>query len=348
MIKNNGCLNLKGADCRPVDMHLTAAGSAPYFFVVKSYILGEIIERRGGGMAELEAFKSYLQGVGEFWVDEYYERYQYIPDEERAVMARKKRLLKDRHAEIEKAIVNAKILNITQDQNDQRIDYRLHYKWLIKQNNDFYVEELVEDRQAAVRDDKVVIDRLQKRELDGEDDSVPGTIEMEPWKNDIRLQYDRLKAVRYADQWWNSKNSAYPLFKDDCTSYVSQCMHQGGVPVRGIPNRGAGWWYQSNNWSYTWSVANSLRWYLSRSNNVMKAAEVERPEILVPGDVICYDFNGDGKWDHNVFVTEKDAANQPLVNAHTYNARHRYWNYVDSPAWTENIRYKFFHIARDK
>ncbi|WKB36607.1 amidase domain-containing protein [Terrilactibacillus sp. S3-3] len=118
--------------------------------------------------------------------------------------------------------------------------------------------------------------------------------------------------MRYADQWWNSKNPAYPLIKDDCTSYVSQCMHQGGVPLTGIPNRGSGWWYQSNNWSYSWSVANSLRWYLSRSNNVMRAMEVEKPELLVPGDVICYDFQGDGKWDHNVFVTEKDANNSRL------------------------------------
>lgn len=299
-------------------------------------------------MAELEAFKSYLQGVSEFWVDEYYERYHYVPDEERVVMARKKRLLKERHAEIEKTIVNARILNIVPEHTDRRIDYRLHYKWLIKQKDDFYVEELIEDRQLAVREGRVVFDCLQKKERDDEGGKIRPSAEKEIWKNDIRIQYDRLKAVRYADQWWDSKNPAYPLIKDDCTSYVSQCMHQGGVPLTGIPNRGAGWWYQSNNWSYSWSVANSLRWYLSRSNNVMRAMEVEKPELLVPGDVICYDFQGDGKWDHNVFVTEKDANNMPLVNAHTYNARHRYWNYVDSPAWTEKIQYKFFHIAQDK
>ncbi|WKB36606.1 hypothetical protein QS257_06185 [Terrilactibacillus sp. S3-3] len=114
-------------------------------------------------MAELEAFKSYLQGVSEFWVDEYYERYHYVPDEERAVMARKKRLLKERHAEIEKTIVNARILNIVPELANRRIDYRLHYKWLIKQKDDFYVEELIEDRQLTVQEGRVLFDCLQKK-----------------------------------------------------------------------------------------------------------------------------------------------------------------------------------------
>lgn len=71
---------------------------------------------------------------------------------------------------------------------------------------------------------------------------------------------------------------------------------------------------------------------------------METPEELNPGDVICYDFEGDGTWNHTTIVVAKDADNMPLVNAHTDNSRNRYWSYEDSAAWTPEIEYKFFRI----
>lgn len=49
------------------------------------------------------------------------------------------------------------------------------------------------------------------------------------------------------------------------------------------------------------------------------------------GDVICYDWEGDGRFNHNTIVTAYDADGQPLVNAHTQNSLHRRWEYRDSP-----------------
>ena len=76
----------------------------------------------------------------------------------------------------------------------------------------------------------------------------------------------------------------------------------------------------------------------------MRAVQVNRPEELLPGDIICYDWDGDGRWDHNTIVTAKDPMGMPLVNAHTVNSRHRYWDYRDSYAWTPNTRYRFYRI----
>lgn len=115
--------------------------------------------------------------------------------------------------------------------------------------------------------------------------------------------------------------------------------------MRGAPNRNQGWWYQHDNWSYSWAVAHSLRWYLSGSTQGLKGREVSSPQELSPGDVICYDFQGDGRWDHQTIVVTKDAQGMPLVNAHTDHSRHRYWSYEDSTAWTPNIQYKFFRIG---
>jgi hypothetical protein len=47
-------------------------------------------------------------------------------------------------------------------------------------------------------------------------------------------------------------------------------------------------------------------------------------------------------------VTGKDASGMPLVNAHTYNSRMRYWAYEDSTAYTPNIKYKFLSITDDQ
>lgn len=71
---------------------------------------------------------------------------------------------------------------------------------------------------------------------------------------------------------------------------------------------------------------------------------VAAADQLVPGDIICYDFSGDGRWQHNTIVVAKDENNMPLVNANTINARMRYWKYGDSTAWAPQVKYAFFHI----
>lgn len=158
------------------------------------------------------------------------------------------------------------------------------------------------------------------------------------------FMYDRQKAVEYAEVWWNDYNPAFPQFAVDCTNYISQCLLAGGAPMWGEPNRERGWWYRNNNWSFSWSVAHSFYWYLKTQATSIQAIEVESAEELYPGDVICYDFQGDNRWDHTTIVVTYDRAANPLVNAHTDNSRHRFWTYIDSAAWTPNIKYAFFRI----
>jgi hypothetical protein len=79
----------------------------------------------------------------------------------------------------------------------------------------------------------------------------------------------------------------------------------------------------------------------------LRAVEVNRPEELKLGDIICYDFEGDGRFNHTTIVTAKDADGMPLVNAHTTNSRKRYWAYTDSTAYTPNIKYIFLQVVDD-
>ena len=69
-------------------------------------------------------------------------------------------------------------------------------------------------------------------------------------------------------------------FENDCTNYISQCLHAGDAPMRGYPTKGKGWWMRNQNWSYSWTVANSLRWYIPNSTMGLRGRHVERSERI--------------------------------------------------------------------
>ncbi|MBB6637990.1 amidase domain-containing protein [Cohnella thailandensis] len=163
--------------------------------------------------------------------------------------------------------------------------------------------------------------------------------------------YRREEAVAYAEQWWDEGNPSYENFEVNCTNYVSQCIFAGGAPMNYTGRRESGWWYKGKAngqelWSYSWAVANALQAYLSQPRTYgLRAEVVDSPRQLMPGDVICYDWDGSGRYQHNTIVVAFTPDGMPLVNANTVSSRHRYWDYRDSYAWTERTRYKFFHIA---
>ncbi|MDC3417668.1 amidase domain-containing protein [Aquibacillus salsiterrae] len=257
----------------------------------------------------------------------------------------KKRLHETRGKQVPRITGKGTVFQDYRAENDEtKVDYRLLVTFFVKDGDTFFHEEEARIHQAVFYKDTLVEDKEMIPEY--QEESAP---KIEPLDrsgaDDSRFNYDRRAAVQYAERWWDDYNPEYEKFDVDCTNYISQCLHAGGAPMRGAPNRAEGWWYENNNWSYSWSVAHSLRWYLSGSNKGLTGKEVDKPEDLRPGDVICYDFEGDGKWNHTTIVVDKDKNNMPLVNAHTDNSRHRYWSYEDSYAWTEKIQYKFFQIG---
>lgn len=257
----------------------------------------------------------------------------------------KKQIHEKRGNKVPRMTGKGKILRTyEEDNNEVKLDYNLAVTFFIKQGDTYYHEEEEKVHRATFYKGTLVEDKEIKVK---EDDYLP---RIQPFEEDEttreeRFEYDRRAAVQYAERWWDDYNPDFKKFDVDCTNYISQCLYAGGAPMRGAPNRSEGWWFQNDNWSYSWSVAHSFRWYLSGSNSGLKGKELEDPSELLPGDVICYDFEGDGKWNHTTIVVEKDKDGMPLVNAHTNNSRHRYWSYEDSYAWTEDCNYKFFRIG---
>ncbi|MFC4401885.1 amidase domain-containing protein [Gracilibacillus xinjiangensis] len=256
---------------------------------------------------------------------------------------RKKQLHNSNNKKIEWIVVKGiKRKNCTVG-NDGNYYYSLHIKCMIKDDYSFYHEEEVLDRYAIFIDSKLLEEGAYTK-ASGDERYTEQPIAMEDIEQ--RFSYDRRAAVQYAERWWNDVNPAYNYFEDnDCTNYISQCLRAGGAPMTGAPDRSKGWWYSGSSWSYSWSVAHSFRWYMSSRGNTFQAKLIDSPTELLPGDIICYDFQGDGRWDHNTIVVAKDSENMPLVNAHTNNSRHRYWTYQDSAAWTPQCQYRFFRIG---
>lgn len=261
-------------------------------------------------------------------------------------MESKKDLYDRRKAEIINIKARGNIQHVEKKEEIEEVTYQVHLRYFIKQKNQFYIEEEVENRcchfyKGVLIEDKEILPSYLKEEGTRDMEEV---VFVDENMESRKYSYNRLKAVQYAEKWWNSYNPAYQKFEVDCTNYISQCVHAGGAPMRGYPNRNVGWWMQNKNWSFSWSVANAFPRYLETSTTGLRAKKVNSATDLKLGDVICYDFEGDGRFNHTTIVTGKDANGEPLVNAHTYNSRMRYWAYEDSTAYTSNIIYKFFTI----
>ncbi|WP_080874027.1 amidase domain-containing protein [Oceanobacillus timonensis] len=278
-------------------------------------------------------------------ISTYWHRFFHGNKEGQDWWQKKKELCRKREAQLVKIKGKGLILSKQSYDTTNRTEYALHLEYLLKQGDFFYKEEQVIPYQfVKSANGKERHEYIEKPFVEKSRNPFPvfkqGN-QKEPYRE---TEYNRLEAVKYAERWWNSFNPEYLRFEDDCTNYISQCLRAGGGPMWGEPVREQGWWYGSDSWSFSWSVAHSFRWYLSGSERGIRGIEVESPEELNPGDVICYDFDGDGAWNHSTIVVRKDVNNMPLVNAHTDNSRNRYWSYEDSTAWTPEIQYKFFRI----
>lgn len=280
-----------------------------------------------------------MEQIKSYWVE------LFDGNREEDWLERKKELFQRRGAEILKISGRGDVHGMMRADQKHQGSYLLHLSYLVRQGEFFYVEEERLPMRFTIAADGT-LERHEQEERDASEKAPvlqPSSFVSEENVRAPRA-YNRLAAVQYAERWWNDFNPNFRRFADDCTNYISQCLLAGGGPMWGAPTRDRGWWYGDKSWSFSWSVAHSLRWYLAGSKQGIAGKEVAQPEDLMPGDVICYDFQGDGNYDHTTIVVAKDANGMPLVNAHTNNSRNRYWEYRDSAAWTPNIKYKFFSI----
>jgi hypothetical protein len=251
-----------------------------------------------------------------------------------------------------KSKTRLEVLRVDRSGPSCTVELREHKQWFYQQSGEIERTARVQNVRMHLKKEKETIWRIHDVWIETENRERKEPRDLpDDWapvheRDLLRGEYDRLRAYKYAELWWNGFNPAYRKFHVDCTSYVSQVMAAGGFPMEFHPRREQGWWYRHrgggrDTWSYSWAVANALSLYLEHSRRVRV---VEHPSQLKIGDVICYDWDGDGYWQHNTVVVDFDPQGMPLVNAHTVASHRRYWDYRDSYAYTANTKYRFFHI----
>jgi len=118
---------------------------------------------------------------------------------------------------------------------------------------------------------------------------------VEPLSSAVAVSYNRQAARNYALGWSKNgskmRNPLYPNFNDDCTNFVSQALHAGGIPQRVGEDTCS---YEPNNvlwyvrrstgiclsnwaWSMSWAVAGSLSIHL-RVKRYVTARTIQRTE----------------------------------------------------------------------
>ena len=130
--------------------------------------------------------------------------------------------------------------------------------------------------------------------------------------------YDREAAVRYADKWWDSRNPAFPvvrcrLYEFCFTMFACRWGTDAGLSKswKGMVDPRGNVEFQLVGVTFAALVFSDFEKRIDGNTSFIS-------QELGLGDVIGYDFEGDGRFDHSTIVTAK-VAGVPLVNAHTFN-----------------------------
>jgi putative amidase-like protein len=180
--------------------------------------------------------------------------------------------------------------------------------------------------------------------------------------------YDGAAAAAYADTYWQNYNPAWPSFANqggDCTNFVSQALYAGGIAMRlSPPYSGNAAWYMLQNRKHRWSYA--LPWINAQDQSIFAlqhlagVTQVASYYAVAPGqtvadnatqgDIVLYDWNNDGVFDHEAIVVATDGSNADgttnwdLVDAHTNNRYHVYWTLAQYNATWSTTRIVVLHI----
>jgi hypothetical protein len=162
--------------------------------------------------------------------------------------------------------------------------------------------------------------------------------------------YDRKNVVNYALNYGKHPNPSYTYFHgNDCTNFVSQCLHAGGVQNHFHPTHP--WWYKNGKASICWSVAASLYWYIKicteQNDFGIKAQTISIKgdtnynssisEVLEVGDLIQY-RNDENRIQHTAIISGFSLGSyglEPLICQHTFEA-------VNIP-WKKGFKETIFH-----
>lgn len=136
------------------------------------------------------------------------------------------------------------------------------------------------------------------------------------------MEYNRRRAVAYANRWAYERNPAYYDFSSiggDCTNFVSQCLYAGSGVMNYTPE--TGWYYiNTNERSPSWTGVEFLYEFLTNNKIRGPFGSLIPLSQVIPGDVI--QLANSKRFYHSLFVVDV-SGDEIFVNAHTLNASRR-------------------------
>lgn len=132
-----------------------------------------------------------------------------------------------------------------------------------------------------------------------------------------KRNYDREKALAYANEWALSRNNRYYNFDKiggDCTNFVSQCIYAGTRIMNYTVN--IGWYYRTSyDRTASWSSAGYLYEFLVNNRSTGPYAREVTQKETEPGDIVQLGNKEKGYY-HSMLITETKP--EILVAAHSY------------------------------
>ena len=141
----------------------------------------------------------------------------------------------------------------------------------------------------------------------------------------VIAEYNRNKAVEYANRWAMGRNPEYYDFSNiggDCTSFASQCLYAGCAVMNFTPVMG--WYYKSlNDRTPSWTGVQYLYQFLVNNSSRGPFAEETDLHHAMVGDIIQLEYGN--AFYHSLVVTQITSTDSSgiLVNAHTFDAYKR-------------------------
>jgi hypothetical protein len=158
------------------------------------------------------------------------------------------------------------------------------------------------------------------------------------------LEYDRDKALQYANQWSLIRNPSFYNFDKlggDCTNFASQVLFSGCNVMNFTPI--TGWYYKSlNNRAPAWSGAEYFCKFLVTNKLQGPYGKIVSKDEIQTGDFVQLSFSKTGHYNHTLIIVKTTAPpielENILVSAHTIDVSHKHLSLY---LW-ERIR--FIHI----
>ncbi|RXM56746.1 amidase domain-containing protein [Clostridium tetani] len=172
-----------------------------------------------------------------------------------------------------------KIIDLNEDLNEST---EVNEKYSI--NNEFEnYENIIDNKLDSINNISKDIDKYEEE--------YKNMINLNSAEEESYSGYDANSAVQYAKKWAEGRNPEYKDWGDkDCTNFVSQAVHNGGIPGSSV------WYSRSNAWIRVIDFYNYMR-----ANGYTFGGDYSSDSRL--GDVIQLYSSNQKNWTHSVIIT---------------------------------------------